>query len=417
MSIIQMSQVAIAIARTSGKRALYLGVPLYFIVGIVAFILFAGNGMDARHVTKLALESPPLRMALLTGWAMLTLPVARVLVDDPQAFFLRVLPVPRWWLLGIVAIALAGVQLAWLVLWVRGEGVLQGSVALLAVLGAQSYAIAGLRGAREWIGLGGVLVGWYLAPSPAALALLVPAFAFGHRHAWVRAPEPAGVGRHRVSRASATLAIATAFGISAYRSNGSAAARAATLALLAFVAISLGLRNNPDWTQEHVLKLTLAIWGGACLLGGVTLARPILIAETELTWLLDVCGASLVSRALGGIGLVASIGALGGTLFGLALGVTAPNAAGSFIFILHLAAAGAALGAIAVALIRITARGTGRDSGRQLVALLGIYIVAGSILVAGPIYMVAFSTAAALFAAAHAMRFGAVGGALVKRGA
>lgn len=259
MSFIQLSQVTVVVARTTGKKALYLAAPLYILVGITVFVLFAGNGMDASYVTALAFASPPLRLVLLVGWAMLTLPVARLLLTDPQTFFLRTLPVPRWWLLGIVAMASACVQLAWLVLWVRGAGALSGGIALLAILGAQSYAIAGLRGVREWVGLGCVLLGWQLAPSPAALALLVPTFVLGFRLAWLRAPEPRASGRHRVLASSATLAAATAFGISAYRSNGSAVARAATLTLLAFGAITLGSSNNPEWTQEQVLKLALAI--------------------------------------------------------------------------------------------------------------------------------------------------------------
>jgi hypothetical protein len=416
MSFIQLSQVAVVVARTTGKKALYLAAPLYMVVGITVFVLFAGNGMDASYVTALAFASPPLRLVLLVGWAMLTLPVARLLLTDPQTFFLRTLPVPRWWLLGIVAMASACVQLAWLVLWVRGAGALSGGIALLAVLGAQSYAIAGLRDVREWVGLGCVLLGWQLAPSPAALALLVPTVVLGLRLAWIRAPEPRASGRHHVLASSATLAAATAFGISAYRSNGSAVARAATLTLLAFAAITLGSSNNPQWTQEQVLKLALAIWGSACVLGSVTLARPILIAESELTWLLDVCGMSLTFRALTGIGLLACIGAVGGSSLGLALWATRASGAVSVGLVPHLALTGAALGAYALALIRITARGTGRDSGRQLLGVLGLCIAAGLALVAGSLYMIAFSTAAAIVAARTATQLGVVGAALVQRG-
>jgi hypothetical protein len=151
------------------------------------------------------------------------------------------------------------------------------------------------------------------------------------------------------------------------------------------------------------------------VLGGVTLARPILVAESELTWLLDVCGMSLTFRALTGIGLLACIGAVGGSSLGLALWATSPSA-NSVGLVSHLAVTGAAIGAYALALIRITARGTGRDSGRQLLGVLGLCIAAGLTLVAGSLYMIAFSTAAAIVAARTATKLGVVGAALVQRG-
>lgn len=149
------------------------------------------------------------------------------------------------------------------------------------------------------------------------------------------------------------------------------------------------------------------------MLGGLTLARPILIAESELTWLLDVCGMSLTFRALTGIGLLACIGAVGGSSLGLALWATSAMSVG---LVSHLAVTGAALGAYALALIRITARGTGRDSGRQLLGVLGLCIAAGLTLVAGSLYMIACSTAAAIVATRAATQLGVVGAALVQRG-
>jgi hypothetical protein len=187
--------------------------------------------------------------------------------------------------------------------------------------------------------------------------------------------------------------------------------------VLAFIGISLGVRNNPEWTPEQVLKLALALWGMASVLGGVTLARPILTAESELTWLLDVCGTSLTFRALTGIGLLAAIGAGGGFFVGLALWTTAPGAAVSGAVVWHLAVAGAALGANALALIRLSARGTGRDSGRQLLGVLGLCIGAGVMLFAGSLHMIAFSITTAALATACATKVGVVGAAVLKRGA
>jgi ABC transporter family protein len=64
---------ASVVARATGKRALYAASPPCFLLGVVAIVAFAGNGKDARTVTDAALASPPLRLASLFGWVMLTL--------------------------------------------------------------------------------------------------------------------------------------------------------------------------------------------------------------------------------------------------------------------------------------------------------------------------------------------------------
>lgn len=410
-------QLAAVIARTTGKRALYLALPLYFVVGIVAFILFAGNGMDASYVTKLSLESHAGRFSLLLGWGMLTLPVARLLVGDPETFFLRVLPVPRWWLLAVTFAGLALLQLAWLVLWLRGAGPLAGACALFAVLGLQCHAIAGVRGVASLIGVLAVAGGWALAPSPLSLVLSVPAALHGYRQAWLQAPEPRAAGQHRVSSANAWLAAATAFGVSAYRSNGSAAARALTLALLSYAGIALGLRHNPEWSPRALAQVTLALWGAACLLGGVTLARPVLQAERELTEVLDACGTPLSLRALSGAGLLAALGAVAGGALGLLLAGSSPAGAGFASPTAQLSLTGAAWAALGMALVRILTRGSGRDSGRQLLAQLGLYVAAMALLLLGPALMTVFLLAAAAVAVAYAARFAARGAPTTLRGA
>jgi len=113
---------ASVVARTTGKRALYAALPPSFLLGIVAVVAFAGNGMDARTVTQAALASPVLRWVSLLGWVMLTLPVARLLLADGSSFGLRALPVARGWLLAISVLGLVLSQLAWLALWARGAG-------------------------------------------------------------------------------------------------------------------------------------------------------------------------------------------------------------------------------------------------------------------------------------------------------
>lgn len=41
---------------TTGKNALRAALPAYFAVGIIAFVLFAGNGLDARTVVRIPVQ-------------------------------------------------------------------------------------------------------------------------------------------------------------------------------------------------------------------------------------------------------------------------------------------------------------------------------------------------------------------------
>jgi hypothetical protein len=405
-------------ARTSGKSALYAALPLYFLICIVAVIIFGGHGMDASSVTSLALRSSAVRMPLLVGWAMLTLPVARLLVADSRLFFLRALPIPRWWLLGSACCFLAFAQLAWVVLWARGSGAQSAAIALLAVLGAQAYALAGVHGILDGVGLASIILGWQLAPSLISLVLLLPAFLIGQRLAWLRALEPKAQGRHCVLTMTAGLAAATAFGISAYRRNPSALGRALALGSVAFTITILGLGNNPEWTRQTSLTVAAALWGAACLLGGVALARPLLQAEAEVAWALDACGVSSVLRAGSSMALLAVLAAAAGCVFGLGVAAWAPRgavAAGALT--LHLALGGAAWAALATALIRISTRGTGQDSGRQLLVLLGVYGVALLVLLASPSAMLVLLMGTSALVSTYALRCPSPVGVALERGA
>lgn len=401
---------SIALAESTGKRALHAALPAYFLVGIVALIAFAGNGMDASSVTSRAARSFPVRLGLLFAWGALTLPVVRLLLADPQTFFLRVLPVPRGWLLGITGVALAGVHVAWLVLWARGAGLLPAALAGLAVLGAQCHVIAGLRSLADLAGVTAVCAGWLLAPSALSLGLLLPAFAAAYHTAWARAPEPRAAGRHMVLTATPGLAMATAFGISAYRSNGSAVLRASLLLALAAVVMELAIHNDQGMGPEDVRRWALGLWGGACMLGAITLARPMLRAEQELGWVLDARGVPVWLRAVSTIAVLALLGAVLGVVFGTSIGLS--SGAGPVSFATgcsELAVTGAAWGAIAAGVVRSSARGSGRDGAVELVVLLGSYCLSIVLLVAQPAWMLLFLLLAALLSSLLAARRGTLG--------
>jgi hypothetical protein len=401
--LLRLLRLASVLARTTGKRALYAALPLYFLVGITSTILFAGQGMDAKTLTTPALASFPLRSLLLVAWALVTLPVARRVIADSRVDLLRVLPVPRSWLLVINALMLALVQLGWVVLWVRGSGWPAGAAALAAVLALQCSVILGAhRRTHEGLGLAAVAVGWWFAPRVASLLILACVFALTHGAAWRRAPEANSAGRHRVLGGSAPRALASALLVAAWRDNASAAARALSLLLLAGLATRLGLRNAA-WGFDSLLRWAAALWGAACLLGAVTLARPLLRAEAELGWVLDVCAASSrlragvssmsLSLAFGGAGLLFSLGSFPGL-----------NGAERVALTAHLTLGGAAWASLAVASVRAGTRGGGEDSRRQLAWLLALYLPSTLLLVQHPALMLLILIGAAALASRHAAR-------------
>jgi hypothetical protein len=359
------------VARTTGKRAVYAALPPHFLIGVVVVVAFAGNGMDARTVTDAALASPTLRLASLLGWVLASLPVARLLLADPSGAWLRSLPVAGGWLPALTGFGLLLSQLAWAALWARGAGALAAASAVLAALGLSCQLLARAQTPSEWLRLPVMLGAWLLAPSPLALLVAAAASALAYRHAWRRAPEPEASGRDRLLRLHPTLAIASALGSAAYRDDRSAVTRWLALVLLAFAGVRLGAEHNVGWSAHDVVGLGAGLWALSAALGAITLARPLLIAERQLAWIFDVCGASLRRRALVSIALVAALAALAGACVGVALALHDARASE---LPLELSVVGAAWAGLAAALVRITTRGTGRDGGRQLLALIGAYV-------------------------------------------
>lgn len=399
-----LARLIVVLARTSGKRAAYAALPPYFLVGITSTILFAGQGMDAKTITAPALASFPLRLGLLVAWALVTLPVARRVVVDASVDLLRVLPVPRGALLAINAALLALLQLGWVVPWVRGAGWLAAMVALAAVLALQCCVILGRhRRAVGALGLAAVAAGWWLAPGGASLALLGSVFVLAHRSAWRRAPEASGTGRHRVFGGSAPLALSTALAAAALRDDASAAARALALLALAALGTRLGLRNAA-WEADSLLRWAAALWAAACLLGGVTLARPVLRSEAELGWVLDVCAVSSRLRAGVSLGFAAIAFGSAGLVFYLSLWSVAGSGTETVWLAAHLTLGGAAWAVLAAALVRSGTRGSGRDSRRLLGWLLVLYLPLMLLLSWMPALMLLTLVGAAALAARHAVR-------------
>src|SRR5512132_3474521 len=91
--------------------------------GIGGGIVFGPTGMHPHDLTQLALHVPAVGAVLAATWLLLFVPTARMIVREEGGLYLRSLPMARWQPIAISVLALVGLQLPWLVLWVAGEGV------------------------------------------------------------------------------------------------------------------------------------------------------------------------------------------------------------------------------------------------------------------------------------------------------
>lgn len=248
---------------TCGKNALKGSLPLYLTLAITVFVLFAGNGLDARTITSLGVERPVFRWCLGLAWVLASLPAARALLSSSETFFLRALPVPRAELLLLFGAALAIVHLPWTVLWARGAGAGPALGATLGVLAIQMHVLAGARTRVDGLTLAVGIAAFALAPSLLTAALGVGSFVAGLGQAWSRAPESQPFGSHCVSTRSRPLALMSALAISVVRGQRPVVVRAFLLALTACVLNVLGLRNNGVSEPAAIIRIPRGL--GACL--------------------------------------------------------------------------------------------------------------------------------------------------------
>jgi hypothetical protein len=137
------------LARTSGAAALRRALPTYAGLFIVAVILFAGNGVRSRDVVGMALSSPPTRVLLVGAWLLLALPAARAVLCEPSSFLIRTWPIARAQALVVLGGLLALIEGPWILLWLKGGGVVAGAAAAALALGGHGLWLGRPRGAAE----------------------------------------------------------------------------------------------------------------------------------------------------------------------------------------------------------------------------------------------------------------------------
>ena len=151
-----------AVFEPASRRALgvWLG------ASIVAAVVFGGTGMQPEDLTELALHNPGVGAVLLVTWLLVFVPVARVLVRQDEARFLRSLPSSPAVPLALGGIGLVWWQLPWVALWLAGEGargalVVFSTTVLVAVIASWRPPVVRAKVPR-WSSAGGALFGVYL---------------------------------------------------------------------------------------------------------------------------------------------------------------------------------------------------------------------------------------------------------------
>ncbi|WP_437683044.1 hypothetical protein [Sorangium sp. So ce131] len=366
------------LASTAGKDAFARAMPLYMGVGLVAAIVFGGNGMHPAQLTGLAGESFVFRVALWAAWLLLGAPAARALLRAPAAFFLRTLPVPRVHLLSAHALLLSIAELPWVLLWAFGAGALAGAAACVSALAAHCMLLARPRGGREMAALsllaGAVLLG---APAPLLLACAAPALAVGLRAAFVRAPEvPAGRAPALVwgavpGASGALLSLSLAYLAALLRGHRAVLVRGLALTAVGALAAAAWIRTSEPLAGAPLAAASLVALAPFALCASAGFSGPVLREERRMAWLLDACGASAPLRAGAGAAAVAA------PAVALALGHGAATAAltraAPAMALRLLAGAGLAgllLSGIALGCVRWAERQDGRDSSRVLLSVL-----------------------------------------------
>lgn len=391
---------AVLLGATAGRNALRSSFALYLTVGIGAFVLFAGNGLDAKTVTSLATTHRSFGFALTLIWVLAALPVARALLASSETYFLRALPVSRSEILAMLGAGLVMAHAPWALLWGRGAGPGAALGATLIALAFEVHILAGLRTATDLgaVALTAAASGLFPSyPYPAAF-FAGPAFLLGVRQAFLRAPEPRSFGRDAICTRGRALALASALGVSVYRGHGPVIARAVLLASGACVVVVLGLRNNDVVNAATIRRIALMVWGPACLFGAVGIAGPVLAAESKAGWLLDLCGVSASLRSASAAGLLAACGAVLGGIHGAIIGEALDLAlAFRIVLVIENAAAGAAWAALALSLLRVTrfppARDgkkprEGRAAGRLLLVISALCVASAALLMSAPRFAV-----------------------------
>ncbi len=378
-------QIARLVAASSGREALRRGLPLYLTVAIGSFVVFAGNGLNASSIVKLANGSIGLRVALLAVWLIAALPVASALIQNRRVLFLKALPVPTREILAVLATLLGIAHLPWILLWARGATPMAAVQATLSAL-----ALHALWLARPWrvhtallfastIGL------WLWAPSALTCAGALLAFALGLQSAWERGPRPTGEQRVWPTRAPATLALSVAYLATLWRAHSAIIVRCLYLCLSGSLVTFFLLRNNTIVPFSSRAELAEALFVPLASVPLAGLAGPLLRTEREADWVLAICNVPAgrlrhaTATTLAAVAVLLAVPYCGVLAVGLQLGLGA-----SARLLAEHSILAASLACVAESIARHAIQDRGRDGMRLIFGMGSLAVLAiMSLLAAG----------------------------------
>ncbi len=301
----------------SARAAVPLGTPIFFGVFVVAFIVFGPTGMRAADLVITMRTSPLLTIGLWFGWIVLVFPVARLALIPPSSMYLRWLPVPRSILYVSAALCAFAVELPWMILWARGEGILS---AFAAGFGALALHAAWATRPLD-VAHGLFLLGWAISvflPLP-GVALLVAGTtsAVAVKRAIDRAPEMHAMARGSKHVRAPAIALALSHMTYVFRKEPAILGRMLILSSLAGIILPLAARGHDLEAPPSygALSLALAAISLSPAIAGVS--GGILRSERLSDWLCDVLSISAQMRIVAAAFASATMGSLAGVFLGV----------------------------------------------------------------------------------------------------
>jgi len=237
-----IARAVLVTARPLLQRAL----ALWAAIGVVAAVLFGGNGMQARDLTHLFHGSAGTRIALEMTWIVLVTPVVSGAFDAPGTRTLRSLPVRSGAWCGPLLGLLLLVQLPCGVLFARGDGPLTGVVMMLLAASIEAALVAALGRVRYALVAFAAMALVILDARPPLVALPAAGLALiAVAAAWKVALDGAGLDVRMTLPTVPVLAITAAHLLRMVRVARARLAVAAASASLGALALGMSLHNDP----------------------------------------------------------------------------------------------------------------------------------------------------------------------------
>ncbi len=373
MRYIQLVRVYLSL---SARAAAPLGTPIFFGVFVVAFIVFGPTGMRAADLVFTMRTTPLLSIGLWLVWTVLVFPIARLALIPPSSMYLRWLPAPRTILYASAGFCALIVELPWMILWGRGEGI---PSALAAGFGALTLHASWAT--RPFGLLHGLLwVGWALSaflPFPRlALFTAVLTSVFAVKRAIDRAPEMHAMARGVQRVRAPSMALALAHTTYVIRKESAVLWRMVFLSSLAGLILPLAARGHDLEASSSFGALSLALAAIALSPAMSGVSGAVLRSERLSDWFCDVLGISARTRVIASGLASASIGALAGVLLGVVASCILHDPGSVIIFrvITIPAFFGAATGCVLTGLAR-EAGASPQRGDRGMVSALVVMIV------------------------------------------